>query len=406
MYEQWNLEKLSDETLIARIQAVARDRRAAEADLLALLAEVEARELHLALGYSSLFQYAVEALHLSECAARHRIHAARLTRRWPKILAMVAEGALHVSALNVLAPHLREDQAEEILAAAGFVPRSKLDEVIARFAPRAEPMPGIRAAGETQLRLAAAITTAAAAPDKSTRAGARSADIEPVAGERFAITLTVDRRVRDKLVAAQALLRHAVPNGDEAEIFERALDALLEKARQQKFAKTESPRAARPTAPGSRHIPAPVKRAVAKRDGERCSFVGKGGRRCTEAAGLEYHHEVPYAQGGPATVGSISLLCRVHNQHVANRDFGRELMDARRRGRAWWQEDLGKPQSTPASVMSGLVNLGLGKKAARELVEAALAMVGEDASVETLLRAALRHWPRGAREQAATYRPG
>jgi len=64
-----------------------------------------------------------------------------------------------------------------------------------------------------------------------------------------------------------------------------------------------------------------VRRAVFRRDEGRCAFVGAEGR-CTATAFLEFHHVVPYARGGAATVGNIQLRCRAHNQHEAEQAFG------------------------------------------------------------------------------------
>ena len=41
-----------------------------------------------------------------------------------------------------------------------------------------------------------------------------------------------------------------------------------------------------------------------------------------ETAFLEFHHVVPYADGGAATVANIELRCRAHNQYEASLFFG------------------------------------------------------------------------------------
>ena len=78
------------------------------------------------------------------------------------------------------------------------------------------------------------------------------------------------------------MLRHAVPTGDTAEIFDRALTLLLDDIARKKFAATDRPRASCGAAPGSRYVAAKVRRSVWIRDGGRCAFVGKGGRRCND----------------------------------------------------------------------------------------------------------------------------
>jgi hypothetical protein len=39
---------------------------------------------------------------------------------------------------------------------------------------------------------------------------------------------------------------------------------------------------------------------------------------------LEFHHVVPYADGGEATVRNVQLRCRRHNRYEAERWFGED----------------------------------------------------------------------------------
>jgi hypothetical protein len=126
-----------------------------------------------------------------------------------------------------------------------------------------------------------------------------------------------------KLQVARDLLRHAVPTGDPAEIFDRALTALIDELARKKCGTVPKPAARdRSTAPGSRHIPAKVRRPVWARDGGRCAFVSGSGKRCGERGRLEFHHVEPYAVGGAATVANIQLRCRAHNAYEAMLFYG------------------------------------------------------------------------------------
>jgi 5-methylcytosine-specific restriction endonuclease McrA len=50
---------------------------------------------------------------------------------------------------------------------------------------------------------------------------------------------------------------------------------------------------------------------------------------------LEVDHVIPAARGGPATTANLRLRCRAHNQHEADRVFGKGFMDEKRQaGRA------------------------------------------------------------------------
>lgn len=59
------------------------------------------------------------------------------------------------------------------------------------------------------------------------------------------------------------------------------------------------------------------------RDDGRCAFVGTRGR-CTERGFLEFHHVVPFADGGTAVADNIQLRCRAHNQHESYLWFSAE----------------------------------------------------------------------------------
>jgi hypothetical protein len=154
--------------------------------------------------------------------------------------------------------------------------------------------------------------------------------VAPLAPQRYGIQFTLDQAGHDLLRHVQDLLGRQVAAGNIAEIFVRALRVYAAQLEKQKLAATEQPRPARCPRPGSRHIPAHVKRAVRERDGGQCTFVSELGRRCEARSGLEWDHIKEFARGGEATVDGIQLRCRAHNQLTAERTFGVEFMREKR----------------------------------------------------------------------------
>jgi hypothetical protein len=158
--------------------------------------------------------------------------------------------------------------------------------------------------------------------------------VQPLAPGRYKVQFTASARLHDKLQRLRALMRSEVPDGDLAEIIERAVTEKLERLETRRFAKTSRPRKALSETdftPTSRHIPAAVRRAVQKRDGNRCRYVDESGRRCPEHDRLEYHHRHPFGVGGDHRPSGISLMCRAHNMYLAELDYGRNAMDRHRR---------------------------------------------------------------------------
>jgi len=129
------------------------------------------------------------------------------------------------------------------------------------------------------------------------------------------------------------LLRHRIPDGDVGTIFEKSLDLMIAHLKKQRFAQGRKARQVpnkESPASSSRHVPAAIQRAVFERDGGRCTFTEDRGHRCPETGGLEFDHLDGYARTRVHQVDRIRLLCRAHNQHAAEKMYGREFMERAR----------------------------------------------------------------------------
>ena len=137
-------ESLSDRDLLASLRDLVAREREVEADLIAHLVEVDARQLHVREGFPSLFQYCIEELHLSESVAYHRIKVARAARTHPVILDHLRSGAVHVSGLRELAPHLTVENHLELLHAAKHKSRREILEILADRKPKPDAPSSMR----------------------------------------------------------------------------------------------------------------------------------------------------------------------------------------------------------------------------------------------------------------------
>ncbi len=179
--------------------------------------------------------------------------------------------------------------------------------------------------------------------------------LSPLDAAVYRVQFTARAETYRRLIQVRELMRHQVPDGDLATIFDRALGLLYQALARRKFALVmggkgapavppvphaehggeaavsppcsagaggEPPAASRlapatfrlvPPEERRRYIPATVRRVVWLRDGGRCTFTSAAGLRCPERGKLEFHHRVPYARGGPATPGNLELRCRAHN---------------------------------------------------------------------------------------------
>ena len=332
-----SLTSLTDQQLLAHVKTLAARERVAIATLIASLAELDERRLYLGEGFSSLFAYCTQALHLSEHAAYNRIEAARAARQWPVVLQLIADGSVTLTAVRLLAPSLTDANHRELLGSARHKSKRDVEQLVAALRPQ-PPVPAVvrklptsRPAVPPQATDGALIATpegseprsAASEPELAplSQAVRRAAVVAPLAPERYKVQITISRETHDKLRRAQDLLRHQLPDGDPAAVFDRALTLLLNDLERRKLAQTNRPRTSRPATTGTRHVPAAVRRDVWKRDAGRCAFVGHAGR-CAERGFLEFHHVVPFADGGPTTTENLELRCRAHNVYEAEEHFG------------------------------------------------------------------------------------
>jgi hypothetical protein len=323
--------QLSNDDLVAELNRLAHRERATTMDLVVHLAEFDARGLYLGLGFPSLFAYCRDVLRLSEHATYNRIEAARKSREFPVLLERLRDGALNLATVRLLAPQLTRENHATLVEAASGKSKREVEELLARWFPRQDVPATVRKLPSSPLVASASpiesgplVPPPAAGPQEGVLSPppGRPPLVAPLAPERYEVRFTASAETHAKLRLAQDLLRHAVPTGDVAEVFDRALTVLLEDLARRKFAATERPGPARRTSATSRHIPAQVQRTVWLRDGARCAFVGTNGRRCTATAFLEFHHQKPYAVGGEATVENIHLRCHAHNEYEADLFYG------------------------------------------------------------------------------------
>jgi 5-methylcytosine-specific restriction endonuclease McrA len=157
--------------------------------------------------------------------------------------------------------------------------------------------------------------------------------VRPLAPGHYELRTTLDQEAYDLLREAQELLSHAIPNRNATEVLKRVLRDWVMAERRRKYGLTDKPRARRSAGDG-RYVPEAVRREVFKRDGGRCTFVGDNGRRCGSRNRLEFDHIQPVARGGRTCTENLRLRCRTHNQHEADKVFGKGFMQAKRKATA------------------------------------------------------------------------
>jgi hypothetical protein len=380
----WQLSEVSDKWLLESLRELLAAEGRSEARIVAHLAEVDARRIHLKAAAPSLFSYCQKQLGLSDNQAYYRIAAARVAQKFPVVFELLERRAIHLTNIAPLAKHLTTENHIELLGEAGRLSKRELLRWLARRYPQPEVSSHIRKRPDREL-----VSRELPRRELPPKAGAVSAgptgSLEPRSETHYRLQLNTPERVKAKLELARDLMSHANPSGDLVVVVERGLDLLiaqLQKARfgqtrPQKNARSQQParpdesgspnhcvptqqadrsEQAKPTgrqhssaaeqhAPSRRgdsrreradfdrskssprsgarsHLPRETLRRLVERDEPCCSFVSEDGTRCEARAFIEIDHRQPWAKGGPDTLENLRWLCRAHNRLMAERDFG------------------------------------------------------------------------------------
>ena len=447
------LGALSNDELLARLRDHIGRGNVWLAGLLAYLAEVDARRLYAERACSSMWDYCVRKLGMSESEAQRRIAVARLVRSFPVAGGYLERGEIHLCALYELHKHLNEDNYEELLReAVGKTTKAVAEILAARFpkpdvhacieplAPQpALPVEAMEMVAPSDVGLPATATATATAT--GTAPAQVRPRVEPLSASRYRVELTVSAETKAKLERVQELMRHRNPSGDLEKIVEASIDLLVTKLEKERLGKTTRCKGKRPSTttvadgadgadgatisaahhpakPSRRaHVARAVQREVWTRDAEQCTYVDAEGNRCPARGFLELDHIDPKALGGSDEAANLRLVCRVHNRLHAEHVFGRAHIEERihlRQGRSAAapaeRKHVMPIQAEPKHVKAaqasrpcaevrapsfetaarGLRSLGFRESEVREVIARLSSSLGPDTSVETIVRDALR----------------
>lgn len=341
----------SASVLIPETKALLKRESDCIAQVLARLAVIDDRRLFAEVGYSSMYEFCLQELGLTERAALNRLTAARIAFAHPLLFDALADGRISMSTIFQLSCHLRVAPADELVAGVAHLSRAQAQAWLAeRFAK--PPLP-TRIESVTTDRRRRSMDDGStmglfdesnpvqhppggAAPANSQEStGSKEplparAQVIPCREERVAYQFTVDRSTHELFLKARALLGNEVAPGDVANVMAHALRALVREREKSRHGLHSSTRGPAPTTPKGRYVPARLRAIVFRRDGGRCAYVSVTGKRCECRRALQYDHIVPLAQGGQTNVRNLRLLCPAHNQFEADRRLGRAFMDAKR----------------------------------------------------------------------------
>jgi hypothetical protein len=280
---------LSDQIHARALDASTRY-KTSEADLIEILQQVDQHRVYLQKGYSSLFQYVVQGLGISESVAYNLISVCRKAREVPELKSGLRDGTITLSNARKVAPLLSPENKGEWLKKAQDLSARQLEKEVARVRPETAAPEKVKyvSGSRTQLQVGLSeqdLLELRRAQDLLCQSRGRSVSLEEVI---VALTKEYLKR-KDPVERAK---RHRVKKGAE-------INAL-------------------PAAPsyGREPLPAAVRHQINFRDQGRCAHTNDRGERCSQTRWLEIHHVQPVSQGGPNTPDNLITLCSEHHGWV------------------------------------------------------------------------------------------
>jgi len=401
MFDLKTISSLNDSHLIENFSVSVQKEREILSEVVAHLSQILKRQLYAKEGYSSLFNYLREKFHYSESAAYRRIQAAKVTLLYPEILGLLEEGKVNLMTLSLIEPHVTKGNEKEMIERIMGKSKREVEFLLSELSLKKinykdviRRLPVITVKKEEKIlaeqhendkkglmaetparledaEIAQNFTStgevASSFPKEMSAQSKLKENPEPIAENsvpkpirRIKIEFVAEEGLAKKIERAKEILRHKFPDGKFEDIFNQALEDLLEKRdpmrkteraekrNEKKLSKDEEKKEQRevfqapdeikkPTNPfketarhfpsenGLRHryIPQEIRRKVWVRDGGRCTYQSSSGKRCGEKGFLEMDHIEPFALGGLSTEENLRLLCARHNKWRAEKTFGR-----------------------------------------------------------------------------------
>jgi len=383
------LKNRSDQELLDGVFAAVTREFEDVAVVVAHIAEMDVRKLFAGEGCSSMKSYCMEVLRLTEDQAYSRIAVARVAQKLPVVLDMLADGLVHLTAVDRLGPSLTEENHLSILKEATHKSMAEVEEIVARLRPKSPVSSSICKLGNQGNDEGGFFSGTEDEANWEAQGvdappvNARKPAISPLASGSHEIRITADDEMMYALRELQELLSHQVPSGNPAVIIKHSLLRTLKDVKKERFGTGKSRKKAEATEvpkagasveatreatsasevpddglgmpkdeavetmkdgiTRSRYIPKEIRKAVWERDGGRCAFRSERGKWCTARRFLEFHHIIPFAWRGPTTADNLELRCRTHNGYEGELLFGKIIS---KRDPRWHQVMAGTGSKT------------------------------------------------------------
>lgn len=278
----------------------------AEAELISILQELDEYRGYLHFEASSLYDYCLRILKLSDDVACNLIAVARKSRDIPALKEAIEKKEITLSKARKIVSVLNRENQEEWLELARTETSRVIEKAVATENPQLLIKESVRYRSEDRIELKMGISEELLKKlericDLESQKQAKSVSREDALSAAAGLYLEKNDPLRkaERSKTAITYSKTEVPNGES-----------VQGSTTQRAAKFVPGRVTLKNRP---HIPAAVSHAIALRDQRQCTHVTSDGERCKNTRWLEIHHVQPKSLGGCDALDNLTTLCSSHH---------------------------------------------------------------------------------------------
>ena len=278
------------ETLHQRAMECAKRYLQLETELIEILQSIDEQKTFRVLGFSSLFQYCLKALGLSENQSYAFIQVSRKAREVPALKAAINMGTLSVNQAKKITSVITSENSAVWIGKASLLTQRQLEKEIVKEKPKEAVKDRMSYVESTRVKLVCGIS------------------------EKLMKDLELVQDLLSQKTKRPSTLEEALCGA--VDLYLKKNDPVRRAKRVLSNPKHVSRRVKSDTAAKGRHpIPARTKHEVMQRDEGQCIHVDRFGQRCEQRRWLDVHHRTPVAEGGTNTLENLITLCKNHHVH-------------------------------------------------------------------------------------------
>ena len=304
---------MTNRELALKLTELIKTERKVTNEILALINLALEQRSYLDLGFSSMFDWLVKGFGFSSSSAYRRIEAARLLKSVPDAFEKLETGKVNLSTLS---------KAQNIIR-------------------QQEKLSGEKLSNDTKNNVVNSIEQKTVLEAEQVLISMFPETASEINQERHKVIdenqirhqMNLSNEAAENLRRGKEVLSHKFPNATDAEIVTFALEILLNKFDPLRKAVEKEKDNFQPNySPQKTTAAAAVKRLKFQEGQARCSYQDPvTGQKCGSAYQVQLDHIVPKALGGSSHSSNFRLLCRPHNLLMAERVFGKKIMNSYRR---------------------------------------------------------------------------